>query len=246
MICHVRSLSSRRLTGQTGLSREKRRGKECCHKASGSGVSSPASPAPNRPRIGIAPEPEPLRASSACRSRWFVHIMFMLWMSRPSARPLDTAPLRLRSGQALSGAEGTGEESATAAAPYPPLPRHFDRSVASGEIWPATGAGHRHSPVASMERSPGFSTPPRPGAGAPVEMTGWGCCHFATQGDDFRGSREIVRDRTAAHRQYPPCQTGRLSAAPGGIPKLSVFNPCVFPVPDVPVGRVTRQHWRGR
>ncbi len=114
------------------------------------------------------------------------------WGGRGSGR--NSLPLRLRSGQAPSGAEGTGKESATAAAPPPPLPRPFGsaqgklfrpkrrqpaspsfrperRQPRSGEIRLATGAGQRHSPVASTERSPGFSTPPRPGAGAPVEMT---------------------------------------------------------------------------
>ncbi len=37
-----------RLTGQTGLSLEKRRGEECCHKASGPGYSGPATPARDR------------------------------------------------------------------------------------------------------------------------------------------------------------------------------------------------------
>ncbi len=171
---------------------------------------------------------------------------------RPAAGRTAHPSPRLRSEPALSEVEGAGHSDRSA------LPsRHFDRSGVSREVeksghgrGPATGTAlwRRWSArrVSPLRLRSGQATPPRPGAGAPVEMTGWGCCHFATQGDDFRGNREIVRDRTAAHRQYPPCQTGRLSAAPGGIPKLSVFNPCVFPVPDVPVGRVTRQHWRGR
>ncbi len=63
-----------------------------------------------------------------------------------------------------------------------PPTRHFDRSVASGEIRPATEAGRTLRPWASTERSPDFSpstgsgqaTPPRPGAGAPVGMTARG------------------------------------------------------------------------
>ncbi len=58
--------------------------------------------------------------------------------------------------------------------------RHFDRSVASGEIRPATEAGRTLRPWASTARSPDFSAPPRPEAGAPVEMTkrgGGAMCH---------------------------------------------------------------------
>ncbi len=69
--------------------------------------------------------------------------------------------------------------------------RHFDRSGASGEIRPATGAGQAPELVASTERPPGFSPStslracpersrrgrllrPGPRAGPPVEMTDWG------------------------------------------------------------------------
>ncbi len=66
--------------------------------------------------------------------------------------------------------------------PSAPSPRHFGRaqpppvipaertpspsfrpSGASGETRPGTGAGRMPEPVASTERPPGFSTPPRPG-----------------------------------------------------------------------------------
>ena len=63
-----------------------------------------------------------------------------------------------------------------------PIPsfRPERRQPRSGEIRPATGAGRMLEPAASTERPPDFSTPPRPGAGAPVEMTvggwsGWTC-----------------------------------------------------------------------
>ncbi len=108
-----------RSTGQTGLSREKRRGKECCHKASGPGVSSPGVAGPesnlHRTRAGPPPSAAPVRcarplrpaapARTARRSRQFVHIMFQRRMSSLSGR------LRPGSGLRSPPAKGAGSRA---------------------------------------------------------------------------------------------------------------------------------------
>ena len=95
-----------------------------------------------------------------------------------SAPAAQSAPARC--GRVLVCRSGRSVNPHPSFRPKRPSHRHFDRSGASGEIRLATGAGRTPELSASTERRSGFSTPPRPGAGAPVEMT--------VKGDRIRGA----------------------------------------------------------
>ncbi len=101
----------------------------------------------------------------------------------------------------------------------PPSFRPERRQPRSGEIRPATEAGRTPEPVASTARRSGFSAPPRPEAGAPVEIAcpersrrdGEGgasrCvmkCHVPSWPIAIRGDGGAVRPRAAGPGRGKP------------------------------------------